>query len=387
MKPYQLSIGISVMLGASVVTGQVFPTQQASKKQTSNNGPKGPVQITDDRLIKYSESLLKRTPVGTVISWRRTIYDKDGTVIERITLGRDGVPESIETLRRDERGNLVEVISRGKDGVGHVRETRSYDERGNQTEQVFYDNQGNIKVKVKRKYDLDNRLVEQTRYEPSYAQIANGDTVRINIKYNDQSREDEQLKYDGSNRLIERRLIKRNLDNTTKEEICENPIKGYSVCPFWKRAYKYDDHGNETEQGSYEKDREAYKIDFLRKYDELGNQIEFVQPGRLRILYSYDAKGNKVESAAFNQEGRLVSKTKYDSANNEVVHASLRNGVLEQDFYDREYDIYGNLIRRTWRKKTYSQSDKPLLASDWLKDSADKGKIVEVAEVKISYFQ
>lgn len=378
---------MSALVGMNTVASQGQLIGQAVKKQKTNNHLKGPVQVVEEKVVQYHESILKRTPIGTVTSWIRTTFNNVGAPIERTAFGRDGLPESKETLRYNERGNLIEIVSLGRDGVLRISETQDYDERGNQIERTTYDSEGSIKIRVRHKYDLNNRLVEEIRYQPSYAHIANGNSVKTIISYEDQHREKEELKYDGSGRLILRWLIKYNPDGTEKEETCENPARGYSVCPCWKRVYRYDNQGNKTEQGSYEKNSGVYKIDFLMKYDEQGNQTEFDQPGHLRIVYKYSAGGIKTESSAFNREGRLVTKTKYDSTGSETIRTGLRGGILEKNFYDREYDAYDNLIRKTWHRKTISQSVRAMPASEWLVEDKDKGKILEVLEYNLTYYK
>jgi len=311
----------------------------------------GPVQSIESKQIRF------RNRSEKIISWDRTTYDRQGRSVEVISFNSKGKPE----------GNDV----------------KSYDDRGNLTERIGYDSRKIVRFKVTYKNDEHDRLLEELRDDPSYC---DGDRFKTIYRYDDQKRVVEELNYDSENRLIERRLTTYNLDGAMKEIVCENPVRGRLICPFGKRVYKYDSRGNQIEQASYDINGK-YTGSIFRKYNEQGKEVEWEIPGSIRVVSFYDSDGNEIESETYSRNGRISNRTKYDSKRRVTMRTGLRpDGILEKDYYIREFDVYGNLLKEIWWKKEIpSGSSAPV--SDWFKEEKDKGTMIEVNEQKISYYK
>lgn len=318
---------------------------------------KGPVQRIESKQIRFRNGIFKRSE--KIISWDQTAYNSQGRPVETISFKSNGKPDGKEVMSHDNRGNL--------------------------TERIAYDPGNIVTVKVNFKYDAHDRLIEELWYNPGYAHIACGDYYKTVYKYDDRKRTTETLNYDGQNQLVLRRLETYNLDGTVSEMVCENPTRGYAICPAGKRAYKYDSRGNRIEQAQYDMSGK-YTGSIFRKYNDQGKEIEWEMPGLIRVVSFYDPNGVNIESATYSSSGRISTKTKYDSRGREIMRTGLRpDGVLIKDYYVREFDVYGNLLKETWwRKEIPSGNSVPL--SEWLKEEKDMGTMIEVIEHKISYY-
>src|SRR5262245_52699908 len=231
---------------------------------------KGPVQRIESKQMRFRNGVFKRSE--KIITWDQTVYDRQGRSIEAISFKSNGKPDGKEVM--------------------------SYDDRGNLTERIGYDPGNNVTVKVNYKYDAHSRLIEEHWYRPGYARIACGDYYKTVYKYDDQKRTAETLNYDGQNQLALRRLETYNLDGTVSEMVCENPARGYAICPAGKRVYKYDGRGNQIEQAGYDMSGK-YTGSILRKYNEQGKKIEWEMPGIIRVVSFYDPTGAEIESATY----------------------------------------------------------------------------------------
>ena len=359
-----LCCGFAVTANAQTADKQ---GEQAVKKWRIKSERRGPVKAVEFKQTGFRQLIFKRVQV--VVSWGITSYDELGQPIETISYDKKGKPDGKENYR--------------------------YDDRGNQIERIASDVQGVITVRVNRRFDLKDRLIEELFYLPRNRPAANGDTTKTVLDYDDQDDKETILKYDGSGALVARSAHKYNADGTEKEGICESYTKGFSVCPDWKRVYKYDEKGRKVEQGSYEKNSDVYSVDLIYKYDERGNQIEFEMPSNMhakeiyrRYEYKYDANEMKTERWDFKYDGRLVAKIKYDVNGNEMLRAFMRaDGVLVKDFYERQYDGYENATKRVWSQKKIMPSGRPLPSSDWLNDEKSKGKPISMSKEKITYYR
>lgn len=323
------------------------------------SGPvSGPVQCIESKQIRFRNSIIKRSE--KIITWDITTYNRQGMPVEANSFKNNGKPDGKSIM--------------------------SYDDRGNLTERVSYDPGNIVDVKVNYKYDTHGRLLEELWYRPGYAHIANGDYHKTIYKYDDQKRVSEKLDYDGQNQLVLRLTQTYNKDGAIKEEVCANPVRGYSICPAGKRVYKYDSSGNQIEQAQYNIDG-AYTGGIFRKFNDQGKVIEFEQPGIIRVVSFYDPNGVEIESDIYSSDGRISNKAKYDSKGREVMRTGLRpDGILEKNYYVREFDVYGNLLKETWwRKRVPSGSSAPM--SEWLKEEKDRGAMIQVIEHKISYYK
>jgi hypothetical protein len=130
-----------------------------------------------------------------------------------------------------------------------------------------------------------------------------------------------------------------------------------------------------------------YTGSLFRKYNEQGKQIEFEIPDIIRMVSFYDPNGFETESETYSHDGRISTKSKYDSKSSEIMRTGLRpDGALVKEYYVKEFDVYGNLLKETWWRKTIpSGSSVPL--SEWLKEEKDKGTMVEIIEHKITYYK
>ncbi|MCI0389194.1 MAG: hypothetical protein MOB07_10590 [Acidobacteria bacterium] len=84
----------------------------------------------------------------------------------------------------------------------------------------------------------------------------------------------------------------------------------------------------------------------------------------------------------------LSTRTKYDSRGKVLLHAGIKpDGSLEKDYYVREFDLYGNLVKEICWRKVVKSSGQSAPLSEWLKDEGDKGKMIQLIDRKISYYK
>src|SRR5262245_27656141 len=93
------------------------------KKQEGSTTLKGPVYTLEVKQTRFRNGLFKRAEV--IITWFRTVYDKQRKEIEEITYNDKGKPDGKESF--------------------------SYDVQGNQIERIRFDSKNEIAVKVNRK--------------------------------------------------------------------------------------------------------------------------------------------------------------------------------------------------------------------------------------------
>ena len=155
-----------------------------------------------------------------------------------------------------------------------------------------------------------------------------------------------------------------------------------------KQIYQYDDKGNQIEGASYDADGKLNaKRLWKYKYDDKGNQIEwayYYADGKLKwkSFFKYDDKGNQIEEAKYGADGKLIGKSlyKYDDRGNQIEGALYgADGKLIGKFLPK-YDDRGNLIERA----LYDADGKLIIDKRLYKYKYDdKGNRTEQVEYKI----
>jgi uncharacterized lipoprotein NlpE involved in copper resistance len=117
-----------------------------------------------------------------------------------------------------------------------------------------------------------------------------------------------------------------------------------------KSIYTYDVKGNRIETNIYNSDG-SLSDNFSYKYDDKENKIEsnrYTSDGRLylKMLDQYDNKGNKIESNWYNSDSSLYLKTlyQYDNKGNKIKSNSYNPDGSFNDNFSYRYDNKGNMI-------------------------------------------
>jgi hypothetical protein len=235
------------------------------------------------------------------------------------------------TARYDDRGNLVEVASFGLDGKptlnsqGIHKVTIRHDERGNQVERHFFGTNGKPVLSRaghagwKARFDSRDNLIEES-YLGTDGKPALGKQGihKVTIRHDERGNQVE-VAYFG---LDGRRTLHRGAR-----------IAGWTA--------RYDERDNRVEVTSFGLDRKP----------ALG------KAGHARITRKYDASGNKVEEAYFDQKGRQIGtrcKFGYD-ANSNLVERSFfgpddKPNLSAQGFAKIawKYDARGDWIEKAY---------------------------------------
>jgi len=301
----------------------------------------------------------------------------------------------------DKQSVLSEISFLKPGGSIDLKIVYKYDENGRELERINYDPKNNVTRKIVHKYDDKGRLIEETTYDPHDSCFAQDSYTRNVFKYDDQRNEKEELDYDCAGRLVLRRLTKHNPNGTVKEESCENPISGYILCGNARWVYKYDEEANKIEMLVYpakgkperptnptleaSEGKQPSKVEW--KYDRQGNQIE-VNYGSMRITTSYSSHRLKDEETVIDKDGQITGRIKYDSKGNEILRVGRKvDGTLHKEYYQREFDSYGNCTKEVWSRKIINDPNKAISPSEWLKDEKDKGKVIQIIYQKITYYE
>lgn len=255
--------------------------------------------------------------------------------------------------RRSDSGSESDLWSR----------TRAYDRAGNMIESSYYDSHGLLQNTRRHKYDAAGRETESIEYDGS------GSLVQRTIStYDDNGRLSNECVYltDGSP-LVQRsatvtpdgkRIVKARsqLDAKSTVEVWDTDDKPLEVTIYNEDGslrdrfvYSYTTAGKRVRTARYAPQETSSSgfddvpvIETIYAYDAAGriSEIQHVRRGspETRIVYNYDADGNKVEEVKHEADG-LVSQV---------------------ETYDREFDHQGNWITETKTKLNPQRDNRTL---------------------------
>lgn len=165
--------------------------------------------------------------------------------------------------------------------------------------------------------------------------------------------------------------------------------------------YKWDDKGNKIEEDSYWSNKDSLNYKAYFKYNEHGQEIEeniLDDKGKsfLKMVRTYDDKGNPVAYERYNSHDSLESKSTftYDEKGNEIENCTYKkDGALERK-QTTKYDDMGNIqlseyitLDNTITTKCSSRYQDFDKEGNWLKSIDMKdGKPAQIIERSIEYY-
>jgi hypothetical protein len=234
------------------------------------------------------------------------------------------------TAKYDDRGKLTELAyfdAAGNPALhkdGYHRVTAKYDDRGKLTEFAYFDTEGNPAQdkdgyhKTTVKLDERGNIIEVVLFD-----TLGGKSV---IKQDDQGNIIETITFDKFDNQIEKMYF----DETGKKVLSEasfdsegKPILGEAV--YHSFTVKPDDRGNIIEAALFDIDG---RKSLIIKFDEQENIIEkarFETDGG-KFVTKCDERGNIIETIKFDINGGKSSITKYDGRGNIIEAVFFKTG-------------------------------------------------------------
>ena len=189
----------------------------------------GPTRIKEIRYRRIKDPAFKKTVYG---------YDDKGLKTEKAIYLADGVLESLEKYKYDEKGNVIEEIFKQHVHPQHfipqrhgvyvtTRRTFGYDGKRNKTSEIHYRSDGSLYARWVFEYDSRNRLIKDTRRD---------NLGRLEDQY--------FYKY-RHNKLVEEKHYA-NFCITRNNEFCKGTVKNDDGVFYYltKTVYEYDRRGN-----------------------------------------------------------------------------------------------------------------------------------------------
>lgn len=237
----------------------------------------------------------------------------------------------------DENEHQLVSISYTHDGEIGEKIERKYNDKGQKVLETFFLAETDTNEKTEIKYNQNNQIEEELQYfmdgsilKKQY--IRNDDDNFLLIKFfddNEETDEKEEIKYDASGNILERKIWD-DFGALTEHHIIEyengNPVKDTE--PGFVTQYKYDENNDLIKQV---------------KRNHKGDLVE-------AFTYQYDEKGRITEQSIVNH---YLMKYIYDDENNTRTEQHINSaGVVEQEkitYYDdniiREEKIPGGKIK------------------------------------------
>lgn len=232
-------------------------------------------------------------------SKEKTIYDREGNMLESIRENGTGKTIQKTVSKLDSRKNLTEYTVYDSTNRVSYLEKRFYDNLDRLTEYTTYDTANKLVSSEKRRYDDLNRLIESSSTMPLYMY-----SYRQEDKDNDKTcTYTYRSKYDLNDNLIEY-------------------ITDSSGVIINKTVSKFDAKNRPVYSENYDhnllQSTEAYV------YDKKGGFTQTVEyywtasktqcsPNKNRTVTKYDAKGNSIQSINTSDENGATSITKTTS--------------------------------------------------------------------------
>jgi len=271
-------------------------------------------------------------------------YDEFGKQTEYAYFGVTGEPISCSINgyhgarnRYDEHGNQIEWAYFDTEGRpvamkdGYHMSTARYDERGNKIESAYYDIEGHPTLNATNgvhrmvwEYDERGNKIRQAHFG------VNGEPIRDRIggvysgtmKYDTQDHPIEIAVFDAQGRPM-------------------RTGEGYE-----RRIFSYDEFGNKTEEFDYGfESTQGFESRRIR-FDRKGNRIEWAyfdsegrptidkSDGSHRMTARYDERGNRIESAYFDTEDRPMLLA--DGYHKRTARYDDQGRQIEEAFFDTD---------------------------------------------------
>lgn len=359
-------------------------------RQTKGYGAGGYVRIEHspegyEALVTYRNALGEPRAGLDQAFGRRYTLDRQGRILEMISIGPDGKPMIDEAgnaglgMTLDDLGNPVQYIATDATGAlttmkdGWSKARAKYDQYGNQLELAFFDEHDRPTLhkdgysRIARKYDDRGNIAEERYWDaedrPALVRGCHG----------------RREAFDDRANLIEETCL--DLDGKVGPNNAGTAVT----------RYKYDARDNLLEESFLDADGHAVIgangfSRIVHRYDDRGNDIEDAyfgvdgQPvatndGHSRTVLEYDAHNNQTARTYFGTDGQRIVIAGDDDREglNKGARALAYAGVK------REYDVNGNLVREAY----FDVNGRPMKGPDgyaaWTATYDLSGNRIEVA--------
>lgn len=224
------------------------------------------------------------------VSWKRNVkYDERGNLVECCSCESNGVLASKVTYKYDNKGNKIEWNRYDSDEKLDEKETYKYDEKGNEIERCIYDFNQVLKERYTHKYDKKGYLKKRGMYnsngeiewEHTYKRNSKGKIKGCTCKSGGELVWKDKYTYDAKSRMYKKSRYD-DYQKLVEETIYRfGEIEKYACDPdenvlIKKEITKYDNLDNEIEKSVYDSDGHLLEK-FTHKYDDRGNEIEYVK--------------------------------------------------------------------------------------------------------------
>lgn len=272
-------------------------------------------------------------------------FDSEGRLLEERYRRKKHINRITYTYNRN--GNCVERCEFDFDKVRFFRYKYKYDRWGHQIEEQCFDPDGSLKHATSSKYNAEGNEVEK-RFRKG------------------ESTEAARYKYNDRNQIVEEYLS----------------VNGRFDL---RRSYRFDEHGNKTEETVFGQDGTLDSAFNQYKYDERGNIIEEVVMNTdhetlMRYTFAYDNQNRRIQrnqydsdgnfsgsTLTYNERGQLTKERWYNSATKSCGHTDFvfdeEGRLLEETMYHgiltasnqevvMENGVVVQQVRYTFTKKT-----------------------------------
>jgi hypothetical protein len=208
----------------------------------------------------------------------------------------------------------------------------TFNEQGNLKEKNYYDDKGRLAHQEKTTYDehgdktegitsilVNGKLQKTGQYIYAHGKLAE------NLQFNSEKIKTKQVKYDTNGNAYQSVTfnaggsIDRRTDSKFKLDSAGRVVEEDSYADdtmyTGKTTYKYDVMGNQSEVANYNRrDVVIHKRVTTNTYDSTGRMIssveDFIKAGgilrfSLKVVYKYDAAGNRVEEDSYTIKGKI----------------------------------------------------------------------------------
>jgi hypothetical protein len=277
-------------------------------------------------------------------------------------LDNDNLKGRVKQLREEQKTEPVpgDTAPRGRANENpYAYSVWTYNEQGNLKEKNYYDDKGRLAHQEKTTYDEHGQKTEGVT-----STLVNGKLQKTeqylyvrgklaeNLQFNTEKIKTRQVKYDGDgnayqsitfnaggsvDRKTDSKFIQDSAGRVVEEDVYAN-----DTMYTGKTTYKYDQMGNQSEVANYNRrDIVTYKRVITNTYDSTGRLIgsveDYIKVGgilrfSLKIVYKYDAAGNRNEEDSYTIKGRIeqpgnVRLYENDKTGNWIKRTDiLRNG-------------------------------------------------------------
>jgi YD repeat-containing protein len=273
---------------------------------------------------------------------------------------QNGLNGLVQTIRTEEAEIEVEN-GQPVEGKRRLSSLETYDVNGQALVESYYDDEGEILYSETYVYDAGGHVIEQQTGHSPYLYLPD----RKVFIYNAQGNVVEENGYDLQNKLLGKYTYAYDAQGNVIEweslKLDESkPVYGNSLT-----RYRYDADGNRVENSTYQREGSG-----LKRYD--------FSIGYYKQIYLYDSKGRQVATNYYSLDEKLyrTSIDLFDNKDNVIESAEYNpDGTIHsRTRYDYEFDKHGN-----WTKQ---------LTSEWVtEDGKSFFRPTEVDYRAITYFK